>query len=192
MFSGIVQCVGTVREFSQQLVVTASFMDPVESGESVAVNGCCLTHIGGVDLCFELSDETLSRTNLGMLKPGDRVNVERALQVGDRLGGHFVSGHVDVLGELVGVQKQEGGCEFRFAVPEGGSRYLVDKGSVAIDGVSLTVVRPSGQEFSVWCIPFTLEHTTLGSMSLGRQVNVEYDLISKYLEGLVRSGVRDS
>jgi riboflavin synthase len=192
MFSGIVERVGKVEEVGKRLVVEAEFDVPFENGESVAINGCCLTHIGGDVLCFELSDETLSRTNLGMLQLGDCVNIERALRIGDRLGGHFVSGHVDALGELLSIRQQESGSELRFAMPSGGYRYLVDKGSVTIDGVSLTVVHPSMVEFSVWCIPFTLQNTTLGLMSPGRKVNIEFDLISKYLEGLLSSRLSGS
>lgn len=183
MFTGIVEAVGEVVSAGPRLVIRAEFS--VFAGESVAVNGCCLTHIGGKDLCFELSNETLSRTTLGELRPGDAVNLERALAVGDRLGGHFVSGHVDAVARVIEVRPEAIGKTLVVEIPPGGERYFVDKGSVALDGVSLTVVRPVEGRFEVALVPHTLERTTLGRVEAGQRLNVEYDLVARYLEGLL-------
>jgi riboflavin synthase len=184
MFTGIVQDVGAVMQSGARLVVAARFHAGI--GDSIAVNGCCLTHVGGGDLTFDLSEETLSRTALGDLRVGDHVNLESAVRAGQPLGGHFVLGHVDGVGELKSKGEREGGWEYRFAVPRGGEKYLVDKGSITIDGVSLTVVRPAGPMFSVHLIPHTLAATTLGEMEAGARANLEYDVIARYVEGLVR------
>jgi riboflavin synthase len=149
---------------------------PAEGG-SVAIDGCCLTHRGGGGLLeIDLSLETYDRTTFGSLEEGSRVNVEAALLAGDAIGGHFVTGHVDGVGEFLGSD----GEEFRFRAPSDGEDFLVDKGSIAIAGVSLTVVRPVGLEFSVAVIPHTLSATTLGSLAVGDGVNIEYDVLARY------------
>jgi riboflavin synthase len=125
---------------------------------------------------FDLSLETYDRTTFGSLEDGSRVNVEAALRAGDAIGGHFVTGHVDGVGEFLGSD----GEDFRFRVPSDGEGFLVDKGSIAIAGVSLTVVRPVGLEFSVAVIPHTLSATTLGSLAVGDGVNIEYDVLARY------------
>lgn len=196
MFTGIVQAVGTVAYVrkpggGQCLRVPEADRDPNPSslqvhvgelpywppaGGSVAIDGCCLTHTGGSLLAFDLSDETLFRTTLGALREGSQVNVEAALRAGDPIGGHFVTGHVDGVGEFLG----SAGEEFRFRSPEGAEPFLADKGSIALAGVSLTVIRPSGLELSVALIPHTLSATTLGSLSPGDAVNVEYDVLARY------------
>jgi riboflavin synthase len=188
VFTGIIQTVGVVREAG--LVVAAEGLpyQPPEGG-SVAIDGCCLTRVllpppshqsgsrvGSRLLRFDLSEETLARTTLGSLRESSRVNVEAALRAGDPIGGHFVAGHVDGVGEFLG----SSGEEFRFCAPEGGERFLVDKGSITLAGVSLTVVRPSGLEFSVALVPHTLSATTLGLLSPGDAVNVEYDALARY------------
>jgi len=195
VFTGIVQTVGVVRETG--LVVAAEGLpyEPPEGG-SVAIDGCCLTRVllpppalpssrqgetreGSSLLRFDLSEETLARTTLGSLREGSRVNVELALRAGDAIGGHFVTGHVDGVGEFMG----SSGEEFRFRAPEGGERFLADKGSITLAGVSLTVVRPLGLEFSVALVPHTLSVTTLGALSPGDRVNVEYDVLARYSLG---------
>lgn len=186
MFTGLIQSLGVVREFSGgRLQIDGTWPDdhePIAVGESVAVNGCCLTTIEAGALVFELSPETLARTAFGKLAAGSVVNLERALRVGDRMGGHWVQGHVDGVGSLVAVLPHGDYVEFRFRIPADGDRYIIDKGSITIDGISLTVVTPVEGEFAVWVIPHTLEHTNLKSAQAGDAVNIEYDLVAKYLE----------
>jgi len=181
MFTGIIEAVGTVVKRNQRLVVHAPELH-VREGESVAVNGCCLTHVGGEHLSFDLSKETIRCTNLGYLKRGDRVNLETAIKAGAPIGGHFVLGHVDAVGEFVGMEHEK----YRFRVPKNGERYLVNKGSIAINGVSLTVILREGEEdiFSVALIPYTLEKTNLKDLKPGSKVNLEYDILAKILERL--------
>jgi riboflavin synthase len=173
----------------------------VAVGESVAVSGACLTvaelldpgsgaPLGGAspgaDMLFELSAETLDRTWFRDLKAGTRLNLERALRLSDRLGGHLVSGHVDGLGRVVSAEERgDGGRELRFELAPGLERYLIEKGSITLDGVSLTVVAPRGRSFAVALIPLTLERTSLGTARIGQAVNVEADLVGKWIERLL-------
>ena len=176
-------------------------------GDSVAVSGCCLTVAGyaepgsdavarepvpGADLVFDLSAETLARTWLGTPDAASRwVNLERSLQLGDRLGGHLVSGHVDGGGHVVAIEDAgDGGQLIRFSVDAGLERYLIEKGSVTLDGISLTVVAPQGRAFAVAVIPETLAVTSLGRAKVGEAVNVEADLIGKWVEKLVPAAMR--
>lgn len=182
MFTGLVQEVGIVHQAGARIVIAASFQPEV--GESIAVNGCCLTHVGGDMPAFDLSEETLRRTNLGALKVGDAVNLERALRVGERLGGHFVAGHVDAVVRLLRCERAGDGAEMEFGIPPGGEAFLVDKGSVCLDGVSLTVISPGDGRFRVAVVPHTLANTTMGKWVPGRVVNMEYDLVARYLQGL--------
>lgn len=159
-------------------------------GESIAVDGCCLTvsRCGkGGRTAYDLSAETLALTHLGRLAPGAVVNVERSVRLADRLGGHLVSGHVDALGRIVELaDSRDGGRLVTFEVPRGFERWLVAKGSVTIDGISLTVVAPRGRRFRVAVIPETLAWTTLGTARAGDPVHLEADLIGKWVERLVR------
>ncbi len=171
-------------------------------GDSIAIAGACLTvaelltapqgdRDGGAspDMAFDLTQETLERTWLGALRPGHVVNLERALKVGARLGGHMVSGHVDACGTVVGREDVgDGGAVFTFEVPEGFERFLVDKGSVTIDGISLTVVTPSERRFQVAVIPHTLERTHLTHLAAGDQVHLEADQVGKWVERLLIAG----
>lgn len=215
MFTGIVEAVAPVRALERvgtgaRLVVPCVFgpgspagQEVPALGDSVAVCGCCLTVAafrpapdaapgggeGGTgtapDLVFELSKETLELTWFGRAEPGTPVNLERALRVGDRLGGHLVSGHVDGLGRIVAIDgDREGGWTFRFEVPEGLERYLIAKGSITIDGVSLTVVRPRGRAFQVAVIPATFDGTHLGTAEPGQAVHLEADHVGKWVERL--------
>lgn len=196
MFTGLVEAAVPVHAYESRgsgarLVLTEPGIEgwSVATGDSVAVAGVCLTALpdpGGI--AFDLSRETLLRTwfSAERLAPGRRVNVERALRVGDRLGGHMVSGHVDTVGRLADRRDAgDGGAELRFEVPDGFERFLVDKGSVTIDGVSLTVVRPAAREFDVAVIPHTLEITQLGALEAGDPVHLEADLVGKWVERLV-------
>ena len=156
-------------------------------GDSIAVNGTCLTvtSLGKSTFTVDASHETLAKTNLGKLKVGKIVNLERALKVGDKLGGHIVNGHVDGVGKVKSKTKQGESIEFRFSAPKGLSKYIVEKGSVAIDGVSITVNLVKGSEFVVNIIPYTQEATTFGGLRKGSSVNIECDIIGKYVEKFV-------
>lgn len=157
-------------------------------GDSVAVNGCCLTviEIAGNEFAFQAGSETLSRTNLGELKPGDGVNLERSLQLGDRLGGHLVTGHIDGVGTVDAREEEGDWAKFWFRVPSELTRQMASKGSVAVDGVSLTLVDVEQDRFSVALIPHTLAVTTLGRRVVGMRVNIETDLLAKYVERQLR------
>lgn len=201
MFTGIVEAVVPVRAFAPdgagaRVTVPAPRLPDWDAapGQSIAVSGACLTvaalePVPGAprpDMAFDLSRETLERTWLGALRPGRPVNLERALRLGDRLDGHMVAGHVDGVGRIVGIDEVgDGGREMTFEVDPALERYLVDKGSVTLDGVSLTVLRPSGPRFRVALVPTTLERTSLGVAEEGWPVNVEVDLVGKWIERLV-------
>jgi riboflavin synthase len=193
MFTGLVEALGTVHHLAHdgagcRLTLAApTLAGQLALGESVAVNGACLTVVERDDqaCAFQAGPETLRRTNLGTLAVGERVNLERALRLGDRLGGHLVQGHVDGVGRIASclAQPGEGGewVTMWFACPEELAAQMVPKGSVAVDGVSLTVVDVSADGFSVMLIPHTLAHTTLGFKGPGSPVNLETDLLAKYV-----------
>jgi riboflavin synthase len=190
VFTGIIEALGAVTLFdggNLALDVVGSLGDdPIRLGESIAVNGCCLTVVEtSPALLFNLSPETLARTSLGDLAPGKNVNLERAMRVGDRLGGHLVQGHVDGTGSVVSITPSDGATVIRFRVPESGAKYVIDKGSIALDGISLTVVEPKGLEFDTWIIPHTLANTNLGNRRAGDAINVEFDVIARYAERLL-------
>lgn len=190
MFTGLVEGLGTVVELRPvgpgvRLVVDAgSILDGASLGDSVAINGCCLTVVESREsrLEFDAGTETLSRTNLGELRAGSRVNLERSLCVGDRLGGHFVTGHIDAVGTLERRIDEGQWSTFWFGIPRRLSRQMAGKGSVAVDGVSLTLVDVERQRFSVALIPHTLSVTTLGIREVGHAVNLETDILAKYVE----------
>ena len=193
MFTGIVREVGRVASIEGgaggvRLELDAPATAPtVGLGDSVAVNGCCLTVVGsdGARLAFDAVPETLRRTTLGALRPGDPVNVEPALRVGDPLGGHFVQGHVDGVGRVQSIEAEGDGLRaFVAAAPEI-LRYCVEKGSITVEGVSLTVAELAGDSFAVALIPHTLAETTLSELSQGCEVNLEVDVLAKYAERLL-------
>lgn len=190
MFTGIVEERGTVRSAGpDRLEVTArTVTGDAAIGASVAVSGVCLTVVASGDdrLAFDVSPETLARTTLGDLSEGDPVNLERPVTPATRLGGHLVQGHVDAVAEVVSTAPEGDGCRMRLRVPAGLDRYLVEKGSVTVDGVSLTVAAIEGDEFEVALIPHTLDVTTLGARESGDRVNLEVDVLAKYLERLTR------
>lgn len=192
MFTGLVEVPGIVERVDEEaegrrLVVRWPGLDEALAlGESVAVNGCCLTVVESHGEVFEAQagPETLDRTNLGEKRSGDRVNLERSLRVGDRLGGHFVQGHVDTTGTLV-ERRREGEWEFlRFEHEPRWSRLMVEKGSISVDGVSLTLVDVEEGRFSVMLIPHTLGMTTLGGLKPGDRANLEMDMLAKHVERL--------
>lgn len=190
MFTGIVEERGTVVEAgaSRLVVGCRTVVTDSDIGASVAVNGVCLTVVarGSGDLSFDLSHETLARSALGRLAPGDPVNLERPVTLAARLGGHIVQGHVDGVGELAGIDRDdEGGASLTIRVPEGLLRYVVEKGSITVDGVSLTVAEIAGEGVRLALIPHTLAATTLGTVVPGDLVNLEVDVIAKYVERLM-------
>jgi riboflavin synthase len=194
VFTGIVQAVGSVRLSHGGVLAldrVQEFSD-LQIGESIAVNGCCLT-LASADDClrFELSQETLSRTALSSLREGSLVNLERALLPSDRLGGHFVQGHIDAVGYIVSIREAGNSSVFSFRAPPEYDKYLVDKGSVCIDGISLTVVSPRGGAFDVWVIPHTLQNTALRQAQVNQPVNLEFDMLAKYLEKLLGTRLQD-
>jgi riboflavin synthase len=196
VFSGIVVATGTVRtaQAAGEGVALAIAAGPVAAdaaiGDSVAVDGCCLTVTARDDgvLRFDAVPETVRRSTLGARRPGDLVNLEPALRVGDRLGGHWVQGHVDAVGEVVDVRAEGEAVNVRVAAPEQVLRYTIEKGSVCVDGVGLTVTAIDGEGFAVTLVPHTLAVTTLGAVAPGRRVNLEADLIGKYVEKLTNRG----
>lgn len=195
MFSGIVESLGTVAELRSEppgcwlIVREPKIAAETAVADSISVNGCCLTVVAveGDAVAFQAGPETLARTNLGDLKPGSPVNLERALKVGDRLGGHFVSGHIDGTGTLAERIDEGEWSTFWFSLPRELSRQMASKGSIAIDGVSLTIVASEPDRFSVALIPFTLDVTTLGSLKPGDRVNLETDILAKYVQRLDES-----
>jgi len=192
MFSGIVEAMGTVAQIIEEppgcrlVIREPKIASQTRVADSISVNGCCLTVVATDEdtMAFQAGPETLSRTNLGDLKVGSFVNLERALAVGDRLGGHFVTGHVDATGALL-ERHDHGDWSFCwFQVPKRLARQMAPKGSIAVDGVSLTIVDSEPERFSVALIPYTLAVTTLGKLRVGEKVNLETDLLAKYVERL--------
>jgi riboflavin synthase len=193
MFSGIVRERGRVVSLAREdgaarLAVEAPATAPgLEIGDSVAIDGCCLTVVvvQGAELRFDLSPETLARTALGGLEPGIGVNVEPALRAGDPLGGHYVQGHVDAVGRVRSLEPEGEGARLRIEVPPQLLRYCVEKGSIAVAGVSLTIAALDGNEVSLALIPHTLAATTLSELKPGDAVNLEADVLAKYVERLL-------
>ena len=197
MFTGLVETTGTVVDVIQQadgtrLTVAAESIAPALSeGDSVTVNGVCLTatRVEAGTFAADVVAETLRRSSLGPLEPGSQVNLELALRANDRLGGHIVQGHVDGVGEVELVTPEGIAHTVRIAAPPELLRYVVEKGSIAVDGVSLTVAAVDAAAFEVALIPETLGRTTLGSLAPGRRVNLEVDILAKYVEKLLSPSV---
>lgn len=185
MFTGIIEEVGAVSRKSgaNMTILAETVLEGIQHGDSIAVNGVCLTAVAfdAESFSVQVSPETFERSTLGSLKPGDGVNLERAMAVGDRIGGHFVQGHVDAVGRVHSVQNQGEFALWRFQAPPDVAGYLVPKGSVAVDGISLTVVEPMADTFGVAVIPATLEKTTLSKRRPGDAVNLEADMIGKHI-----------
>lgn len=190
MFTGLVQKLATIKQItadgpgSRLEIVEPSIASSAKLGDSIAVNGCCLTVVANdaESLAFEAGPETRQRTTLGQLKAGDNVNLETSLQMGDTLGGHLVSGHIDGVGQVDERQDDAEWSTFWIRVPNDLTRQMASKGSVAVDGVSLTLVDVEPERFSVALIPHTLAVTTLGARNIGDRVNLETDLLAKYVE----------
>lgn len=192
MFTGIILHTGTIEAFERKpngarLRIRTTDSEPFTRGESLAVNGVCLTVLPESDgsLIADLSDETLSRTTLGSLETGIRVNVERALALGDRMGGHIVQGHVDAVGTLMSIASEGDFAVYRWSFPGEYAPLIVSKGSITVDGVSLTVVDPDRESFGAALIPETLRRTNLGTARIGEGANLELDMVAKYIQKLV-------
>jgi riboflavin synthase len=191
MFTGIIHTNGIIEslerlEAGARLRIRGTDDEPFMRGESVAVNGVCLTVVpNGSALLTEISNETLARTTLGSLGTGTRVNIERALGVGDRFGGHFVQGHVDTTGTLISKKSEGEFAVYRWTFVGDFADLVVSKGSIAVDGVSLTVIDPDDSSFAAALIPETLRRTTLGTARIGERVNLEFDMIAKHVRTLV-------
>ena len=197
MFSGLVEEVGRVEELKllsggAKLTVKSTLKD-VKIGDSIAVNGVCLTvvDIQNDTLSFDLSQETLSRSNLKLLKKGDPVNLERALRVGDRIGGHFLQGHVDFTSKVLVFSQRGSHWELKIHIPEDYREYVVEKGSIGIDGISLTINYVEQDAVSINIIPHTYERTNLRRRKVGDLVNVELDILGKYVINYVKLITKD-
>ena len=197
MFTGLIEEVGRVvatraNDHGTKLEIAAPrTAREARTGESIAVNGCCLTLTSrrGDRLSFDLLEETIGRTNLKKLRQNNRLNLERALRADGRLGGHFVQGHVDCVSSIIGLEKK--GADFRLEVelPRKFAHYVASKGSIALDGISLTVAEVLPKSFVVWIIPYTKRHTSLDHANPGDLVNVEFDILAKYVETMVTPSV---
>jgi len=194
MFTGIVQGVGTIvsirrREDDYTLEVdTDGHVPDPAVGESVALDGVCLTVVAasGAVLSFDVSAETIGRTAFTSAREGDRLNIERALALGERMGGHLMQGHVDSVGTVAGIERSGEGYVVEIGLAPEGMRYVVEKGSIAISGISLTVASKRERSITIAVIPHTWEVTTLNEKPAGSTVNIEYDIIAKYVENLVK------
>jgi len=199
MFTGIVEELGTVEAVEEQedalrlSIRAGTVLEGTGLGDSISVNGCCLTVAATADGVWtaDVMQETLDKTSLRGVRPGDRVNLERAVTTDKRLGGHIVQGHVDGVGEIRRREPSEHWEVVEISLPDGMGRYLVDKGSITVDGVSLTVVEAGDDSFTVSLIPETLARTTLGFRQAGDRVNLEADVLAKHVEKLLASGYLD-
>lgn len=196
MFTGIIETLGTIkgktlsRQGMQMVIEPDLKWKDILLGESIAVNGTCLTvtEVTGTAFAVDVSPETLSRTTLGRSEASTRVNLERALKPSDRLGGHIVTGHVDACGTISKRREQADFTLFYVGIPEQFGKYIIEKGSIAVDGISLTINECTARSFSVSIIPFTAGHTTMGLRKEGDTVNLEFDVIAKYIERLLAVG----
>ncbi|MEE2948531.1 MAG: riboflavin synthase [Chloroflexota bacterium] len=189
MFTGIVEEVGIVSKITNNgmTVKALRVLSDVKLGDSIAVNGTCLTAVSfsNSEFSVDLSPETMRRTSLSQLTEGSRVNLERALSASDRMGGHIVQGHVDATGRITSIKPDGDSIIFRVRIPKRLDKYIVEKGFVAVDGISLTVVKRGASSFTLAVIPYTLENTNLAVLSEGDQVNLEADILAKYVESLL-------
>ena len=189
MFTGIVEEVGVVAKISDNgmTVRATQVTEDLKLGDSIAVNGACLTAVSfdRTEFSVDLSPETMRRTSLGQLSVGGPVNLERALLASDRMGGHIVQGHVDGTGRVMSTKRDRDSTIFRIRVPKRLNRYIVEKGFVAVDGISLTVVKRGASSFPLAVIPYTRANTNLAALSVGDRVNLEADILAKYVESLL-------
>ena len=189
MFTGLIEEVGRViaNRDTRLKIAAPQIGKSIRSGDSVAVNGCCLTVAlrARDQLTFDLLEETLDRTNLKQLRPGDLVNLEQALRAGDRLGGHFVQGHIDCVASIRSFEKENVDYRLEIELPARFAHHAVEKGSVAVDGISLTIAEVRAKSLVLWIIPHTRRHTNLQSAAGGDAVNLEFDILAKYVERML-------
>ena len=193
MFTGLIEEVGTVvavsaHDHGTKLEIAApGTAKHVRPGESIAVNGCCLTLTSSRDEClsFDLLQETIARTNINNLQQNGAVNLERALRADGRLGGHFVQGHVDCVAPIIAFDAKDADFRLEVELPENSRHYVASKGSIAVNGISLTVAEVLPKSFAVWIIPYTKRHTNLDRATTGDLVNLEFDVLAKYVERMV-------
>jgi len=193
MFTGLVEEMGKIKKISGGTgakrfeIECTEVLNDLKAKDSINVNGACLTlvELKGSSFVVEAAEETLKRTNLSQLKTGDVVNLERGLKLSDRLGGHIVLGHADCQGRIESVERKARSWDFQISIPQGFSSYIVEKGSVAVEGVSLTVVSLDSGFFTVSVIPFTYQNTTFGKKKVGDRVNIEFDVLGKYVEKML-------
>ncbi len=189
MFTGIIKETGTIKQITDKgqdiefEVISSVLIKDVKTGDSIAINGICLTvkSFDGDSFTFDVSSSTIAHTNLAELKTGDKVNLEDSLTPSDKLGGHFVSGHIDCTAKVIGIEKTGRAYEITFDLPSEAAPFITERGSVAIDGISLTVTEVAGDSFKVVIIPHTFENTILGNKSTGSSVNIEVDMIARYI-----------
>ena len=189
MFTGIIKETGTIKKITDKVrdiefeVNSAVLIKDIKTGDSIAINGVCLTvkHFSGDSFTFDVSSNTLAHTNLGELKAGDMVNLEDSLTPSDKLGGHFVSGHIDCTARIISTQKTGRAYEISFDLSSETAPFITERGSVAIDGISLTVIEVAGDSFKVAIIPHTFENTILGNKGPGSSVNIEVDMLARYI-----------
>jgi riboflavin synthase len=193
MFTGLIEEVGSViaahssTRGTQLGIAAPRIAKKIRAGDSVAVNGCCLTVSSrrGDQLSFDLLEETIGRTNLRVLRPDNPVNLERALSADGRIGGHFVQGHIDCTGPILGFEQRGGDHRLEVQLPAEFAHYVVSKGSIAMDGISLTVAEVLPKSFVVWIVPYTKSHTNLDHAKVGDLLNLEFDILAKYVERLL-------
>lgn len=200
MFTGIIENTGIIKKWQplptggKFFVAPRKAMTKVKTGESIAINGCCLTVVSHKNnqLEFDVSDETMRKTAFSQYHSGMKVNLERAMKASNRFGGHFVLGHVDGVGTIKEIVAEKGSVRFRISYPKGFSHLLIEKGSVTIDGISLTVCGLAKSHFDIYVIPHTLKETSLETLKTGSSVNLEFDVLGKYVERMIKAGTNPS
>jgi riboflavin synthase len=194
MFTGIISAIGDIADLEQRggdvrlTIRTGNLsLTDVQLGDSIACNGACLTavELTGEGFIADVSVETLNLTTIGNWRTGSRINLEKAMQANDRFGGHIVSGHVDGIGEVVSLEEDARSWRFRIRAPKGLAKYIAHKGSITLDGTSLTINKVEGSEFELNIVPHTMTHTVMGDYAVGTKVNLEVDLVARYLERLL-------
>jgi riboflavin synthase len=195
MFSGIIEEIGVVKSVKRAGIAVRTCLNDVKEGDSISVNGICLTvtkieaknNSGEKTVFFDFSPETASKTTLSGMTSNNRVNLERAMKFGDRIGGHFLSGHIEDIGRVSGIEKKDNSLVMTISLAKSLAKYIAVKGSIGVEGASLTVTGITKDGFSVSLIPFTINKTTLGSKKIGDTVNIETDLFAKYIENMINA-----